>query len=164
MTRQNDNERLLKEVLAESDDGFHEALLGETLRLVQRRKRVRMLQRAGGALAVVAIIVAGVWRIPPAPDVRPPIGLVRSYQLTVSQSLPASQIITSHPLTESQQVVSVATVSIVHTIDKLGTYREVDDDELLALAPQPAALVRRGPHEAELLFLRPPDPDESQQN
>ncbi|HEY9174624.1 MAG TPA: hypothetical protein VI136_20250 [Verrucomicrobiae bacterium] len=38
----------------------------------------------------------------------------------------------------------------------LGGYREIGDDALLALAaPRVAALVRRGPHEAELIFVEP---------
>jgi hypothetical protein len=38
--------------------------------------------------------------------------------------------------------------------------REIDDDELLALVPRPAALVRHGPRSAELVFVNLVDRDE----
>jgi hypothetical protein len=37
--------------------------------------------------------------------------------------------------------------------------RELSDDELLALAPAPAALVRVGPHSAELVLANQSDGD-----
>ena len=37
-------------------------------------------------------------------------------------------------------------------------FREIDDEQLLALlAGKPAALVRRGPNQVELIFLNPED-------
>src|SRR5438552_12672726 len=68
-----DNERLLADVLAEeSDPGFREALLGQTLHLVRRQRRFRKVRRAGSALAVLAGLVLFVWRFLPSPPPLPP--------------------------------------------------------------------------------------------
>ena len=43
-------------------------------------------------------------------------------------------------------------MAMVATTQSTGIVRQLDDDELLALLPSPALLVRRGPHLAELVF------------
>jgi hypothetical protein len=49
-------------------------------------------------------------------------------------------------------------VHLVQTSQGDGQFREIGDDELLALAePKPAALVRLGPHTAELVVLNATD-------
>lgn len=155
MTRRTDEERLLTDVLGEeAGAGFHEALLGETLRLARRRRQLRLAQRVGGAFALIAVTAAiAIWRRPHAPvlEARPP---APHYQLTLSQPLPASCVVSSRPLRADQVVGSTFASSVVHTT--AGRYQMLGDDELLALAPQPAALVRRGPHEVELVFVSPP--------
>ncbi|MFO1487781.1 MAG: hypothetical protein U1F65_04815 [Verrucomicrobiota bacterium] len=158
MNRRTDNERLLAEVLAdESGAGFHEALLAETLRHVRRRRQWRRARRIGGALALVVGIGIAVWprtarRVTPAPEIagRP----AATYQLVVSHPLLHGQLVTTSPGATEQVLSNVMTPGMVHTTS--GGYHEVGDDELLALAaPQTVALVRRGPHEAELVFLPP---------
>lgn len=158
MTKKNDQERLLDDVLAgEADAGFHEALLAETLRLVRNRRRAHRAQRVGGLLAAVSVIImVALWRIPRAPvRVQPP--RAQNYELALSQPFPATSIVLTRPLAANQLVASKTPASVVQTAALSGSYREVGDDELLALAaPQLAALVRRGPHTAELVFLPAP--------
>lgn len=158
MNRRTDNERLLDEVLAgESGEGFSTTLLDETLRHVRRRRQWRRARRIGGALALVVGIGIAVWP-GPAPRFTPrqetASSPVAPYQLVVSQPLLSSQIVITTP-GATGLVISSMTVGLVQTMR--GGYHEVGDEELLALAaPQTVALVRRGPHEAELVFLPPP--------
>jgi len=163
MTRRTDQERLLTDVLREeTGDGFHAALLGETLRLARRRRQFRLARRVGGVCVLLAVMAAiALWRRPLAPEwaARPS---VPHYQLTLSQPLPASCVVSSRPLRADQLVVSTLASDVVHTTT--GRYRVLGDDELLALAPLPAALVRRGPHEVELVLVSPPVETGGQQN
>lgn len=163
MTRRTDQERLLADVLREeTGDGFREALLGETLRLVRRRRQARLARRVGGVCALLAVTTAiALWQRPLAPELaaRPP---AQHYQLTLSQPLPASCVVSSCPLRADQVVVSTLASSVIQTTT--GLYRVLGDDELLALAPVPAALVRRGPHEVEFVFVSPLAENGGQQN
>jgi hypothetical protein len=163
MSRRTDQERLLADVLREeTGDGFHETLLGETLRLARRRRQVRLVQRVAGACALLAVTATlALWRRPHAPvmEARPP---AQNYQLTLSQPLPAGCVVSSRPLRADQVVGSMLAASVVHTTT--GRYQVLGDDELLALAPVPAALVRRGPHEVELVLVSPPAEPGGQQN
>jgi len=165
MNRRTDNERLLDEVLAdESGAGFGAALLDETLRHVRRRKLWRRTRRIGGALALAVGIGIAVWRGGPRGTqqeiARSP---VAPYQLVISQLLLPGQIVTTFPQATQPVLVSTMTMKVVHTVN--GGYHEVGDDELIALAaPQIVALVRRGPHEAELVFLPPPAEGATRQN
>ena len=159
MNRRTDNERLLAEVLAdESGKGFHEALLGETLRHVRRRRQWRRARRIGGVLALAVVIGIAVWP-GKAPNVTPGQEIARrpvaSYLLVVNQPLLPGQIVTTSPGVTEQVISSTMTLGMVRTTSS--GYHEVGDDELFALAaPQTVALIRRGPHEAELVFVPPP--------
>ena len=157
MNRRTDQERLLTDVLREEAAGdFHDALLGETLRLARRRRRVRLARRVGGVFAILAVTATiTLWRRPHPPvlEARPP---AQHYHLTLSQPPPASCLVSSHPLRADQVVVSTLASSVIRTTT--GRYQVLGDDELLALAPVPAALVRRGPHEVELVFVSATDP------
>ena len=158
MNKKTDQERLLDDVLAgEADAGFHEALLAETLRLARRRRRSLHAQRVGVMLAVISLITAvAVWRNPRAPVIVPP-SPAQNYQVIFSQPLPAASIVSTRLLSADQLVASKAMAVVIHTTAMSAGYREVGDDELLALAaPQVVALVRRGPHEVELLFIPSP--------
>ena len=166
MTKKNDQKRLLDDVLVdEMDAGFHEALLAETLRLARRRRQFRQAQRVGVMLSLVfAITVVVVWRNPWATvNIQPP--LVQNYQLTLSQPFPPASIVSTRPLSADQLVASRALALVLHTAEMSGNYQEVGDDELLALAePQVVALVRRGPHEVDLVFIPSPVEATSNQN
>ena len=53
---------------------------------------------------------------------------------------------------------SSATFGLVEPSSIKDPFQEIDDEQLLALVGgRPAALVRQGPHQAELLFLNPED-------
>ncbi len=151
MNRKTDNERLLAEVLShEPAQGFTEALLVETLRAVRRRQQWRRARRIGGGLALVVVLGLALW---PASIHR--VAPKTAYQLVVSQPLlPGQLVTTSRGATEQ---VSSSALALVTVRTANGGYHEVGDDELLALAaPQIVALVKRGPHEAELIIVPPP--------
>jgi len=167
MKQRTDNERLLADVLTpETDSEFSANVLAATLRGVRRQRHARQLRRYGGALAVllaVAFTASLVLRQSVKPElVQVPQPL--SYQLVVSQPLTASQWVTTEPLTSNQSIVSTATSQLVQTV--AGGFEEIGDDKLLSLAaPQIVALVRRGPNEAELIFVSPlPENSDSHQN
>jgi hypothetical protein len=161
MKRQTDNEQLLTDVLSEqSGADFGATLLDETLRHVRRKRQWRRGQRIGGVLALLAIIGVMVWPKVPKHIARKevPISPVTPYQLVLSQPLLPNQLVTTSPRAALQLINSAPTLEVVVTAR--GGYREVGDDELIALAaPHIVALVRRSPNEAELLFL--PEPTEA---
>jgi hypothetical protein len=161
MNERTDKEALLADVLAEeSRAGFSAALLGETLRHARRRRQWRRVRRAGGALAVLLLAGFVVWQSQPrrmAPtEMAQPQLAPRAYELVVSQPLTVGQQVSTQPLAIERFSPAQAAVAQVRT--RLGGFCEVGDEELLTLAePQIAALVRRGPHEAELVFVPPPN-------
>lgn len=164
MNREPENERLLTDVLSEAAPAdFREALLGETLRLARQRRQFRQARRVCGVLAVLAVAAIVIVRSLPQRSVKPQPSSA-SYQLVRSQPLSAGQIVVTRPFAPQQIVASVETASVVHTTPDSGGFREIGDDELLAIAPQPAALVRRGPHEVELVLVKPDDQKESPVN
>jgi hypothetical protein len=154
MNPQNDHERLLADVLAEADAaGFREALFGETLRLARRRRRFRQARQA---VPVVAVFVglALLMRGGRPPEGTPREAVQKNYVVILSQPLPAAALVMTRPLAIDHLVASFTNVQRVQTVQHSGQFREIDDDELLALAgPEPAALVRLGPHNAELVVL-----------
>jgi len=117
--------------------------------------------------ALLLLAGLGIWqslpRANPLIAVVPPPAVPAPYQPIVSQPLLEIQIVATQPLaTESTLVADVATPTI-RTYG--GGFREVGDDELLALAaPQTAALVRRSPHEAELVLVPAAERRRSQEN
>lgn len=167
MSRRTDNERLLNDVLIpESGSEFGATVLAETLRGVRRQRRARQVRRIGGALVVllaVALTSSHFLRRGVKPELvhtSPPL----NYQLVVNQPLTADQTISTYALTPEQSVTPTATAQLVSTV--AGGFGEIGDDELLSLAaPQVVALVRRGPHEAELVFVSSPvENSDSHQN
>jgi hypothetical protein len=160
MNKRTDNERLLEDVLAgELEDGFHAASLDHVLRLARRRRRTRITQRVSVvATALLVSAIVGVRYFAPkqikSEVAQTPLPAA-SFAWVTTRPLSPDEIVTSRPLLPEQTITSLEMTSFVHTVS--GNYREVGDDELLALAaPQVVALVRRGPHEAELLFVSSP--------
>jgi hypothetical protein len=154
MNRRTDNEHLLDDVLApESGSEFGANVLAETLRGVRRQRRGHQVRRVGGALVVLVVALTSSHFLrrgvkPELAHAPPPL----NYQLVVNQPLTADQTVSTHPLTPEQSVTSTITARLVLTV--AGGFGEIGDDELLSLAaPQVVALVRRGPHEAELVFV-----------
>jgi hypothetical protein len=155
---------LLTDVLSEGTaEEFREGLLRETLRLARRRRHFRQARRAASALAVLVGIGLLVWRH--VPTVLSPASLpAKPYTLVRTQPLTPAAWEATRPLSPANLLVSVRTGSIVVTAKASVPVREINDDELLALVPKPAALVRHGPHSAELLFVNLADRDELLRN
>jgi|ERR1051325_4564690 hypothetical protein len=152
-----DREKLLDEVLGESSSpGFKESLLQHTLQEVHRRKRVRRLNRAVLAVAIVAAVPLMVWKFSaPSPVLvvpPPPFGIV------TTQPLPREMLVETRPGSVAFIASSTASVAYVRTGDAKNLFQEINDEQLLSLlAGRPAALVRSGPKQAELIFLHPGD-------
>jgi hypothetical protein len=157
MSRAIDQRHLLADVLAEAEPtGFRATLLGETLRLAARRRRVRRFGQVSAALAVLWMLGTLVWQfILPGHGILPPTAV--SYANIRTEALPPDAIVRTQPFAADRIVVSVASADIVHTTPSSGKFHKIDDDELLALVARPAALVRVGPHSAKLIFLSPED-------
>ena len=158
------NECFLTDVLGEGISAdFREGLLHETLRLARRRRRFRQARRAASALAVLVGLGLLAWRH--VPSALGPASLpTRPYVLVRTQPLPPAAWVATRPLSPANLVVSARTSDIVVTAKDGVPLREIDDDELLALVPRPAALVRYGPHSVELVFVNPTDRDELLRN
>jgi hypothetical protein len=104
-----------------------------------------------------------VWRH--VPSASGPASLpARLYALVRTQPLPPAAWVTTRPLSPANLVVSARTGNIVVTAAAGGLVREINDDQLLALVPKPAALVRYSPHSAELVFVNQADREELLRN
>jgi len=159
MNGRTDNQNLLAGVLAEaSPPDFREAMLAETLRLVQRRRQFRQARRAVGVLTAASLLAVLVMQqFSKSPVVSPPLAkqiMRQSYELVRTQPLPVSVLVSTRnfPATgfaaPGPIVIEVATTG--------SGFRLINDDELLALlADKPAVLIRTGPHSEELVFANP---------
>lgn len=165
MNRDTDRERLLADILAETaPTRFREDLLGETLRLAGRRRRVRRLRRATAALAVVGLLGTLAWQVLVTGGTAFP-SSAKSYTLVRTVSFPNSAIITTQAFSGNRVMTSIASVAVARTTPDGQRPLMIDDDALLSLiAPRPAALVRLGPHSARLIFVTPDDPMSSEVN
>jgi hypothetical protein len=158
MNSRTDQKQLLADVLAtEAEPGFSAGVLAATLRQARRRRRIRQVRRIGGALVALLVValVTGHWlrRGPQSELARLP--HPTGYQLVVSQPLTPDQVVSTRALAPDQTVVSAATAHLIQTTP--GGFGEIGDDELMALAaPNVVALVRRSPHDAELVFVPAP--------
>jgi hypothetical protein len=165
MNHARDRERLLTDVLAEeSAAGFREELLSETLALVRRQRRSRQTLRAACVAALVVGLGALVWRILlPAPLAPPPAG--RAYTMLTSRPLPPVALVSTQVLPTSRIIASAAHAGVIQTASSGDRVREIDDNELLTLlGSRPAALVRLGPHRADLVFVNAEDEGELLRN
>src|ERR1041385_3335593 len=148
-----DREDLLADVLADTAPAdFRDALLGETLHHVRRRRRWRQTRRAATGVAAIALLAVLISRIVSLHPPKVTEGS-HSYELVRTQPLSAKAIVGTKPLASEQLIESGANVAIIET-EASGRIRLIDDNQLLALvAPRPAALVRFGPASAELIFV-----------
>jgi hypothetical protein len=150
MNKFSDGDSLLEDVLTENaPPGFRAALLGEML-LHARRRRYR--RRAGRTFVVLSLVAVFAWWNLPVPT---PASKTRTanYEAIHTRQLPPSALITTQPLNADFFVVSVPAASRVNTIANRADYRFIDDEELLAMAPQPAVLIRVGPGSQQLIFV-----------
>src|ERR1043166_7014087 len=120
----------------------------------------------GGWGAVGGLVGLGWWGCHSLPSqVKSPAVSRPNYAVVHSQPLPAAALVLTRPLAIDQHVASFTNVQRVQTAPGGGQFREIDDDELLTLAePKPVALVRRGPHTAELIVLNSTHPGASPPN
>ena len=157
MKTESEHRLLLDDVLAEAAPAdFERALLDGTLRAARHQRRLRRWNCGLGAAGAVAALALVVWHalLPgtPVKVVRPTLRIVRS------QPLPPSMIVRTRPGNVVLVASSAKAFVQVETGSIMDPFKEIDDEQLLALAAgHPAALVRQGPHQAELLFLNPED-------
>jgi hypothetical protein len=151
---QSRNKPLLSDILAEeSDSEFRAALLDQTLQIVRRKRRFRKARNlAYGSLMLAALALVSFHFLFSKPTIskrfEPP------YRLVTTEPLPPNAVL-STTRDNSMKVISSSPaleMAMVATTQSTGIVRQLDDDELLALLPSPALLVRRGPHLAELVF------------
>ncbi len=159
MKRRTDQEQLLNDVLAdESEAGLNAAALDQLLQLARRRRHRRQARRVGVTVAVVVAVVSAFLfqfeaRKPKADLAHKPI-VPPNFETVTTFALTAEQLVSSQPLSPEQTVHSGGTVVEVRTTG--ANYHSVNDEELLELAkPNIAVLVRRGPHDAELVLVEP---------
>jgi hypothetical protein len=148
------DKQLLTDVLADDNADFREAFLNQTLRNVRRKRRFRKVRHAAFAsLMVVALPLIGFHFLVSKPPVseRPE----AQYFLVTTQPLAAFAVISTRTNDTIAVVSSSPTVQLVTTSERSPLFRQLGDDELLALLPSPALLVRRGPHLAEVVFAKP---------
>ena len=160
MKHKADHEELLNDVFGETaPDGWRGAMLGETLRLVRRRRRYRQLRQAAFALVVVGVL--SMW-------LRQTLVHTPTVPLMATKSAPAGyEVVHTRPLLEklvistgsSREVQIVTTTSTVRkTVTTSGDFQRINDEELLAFAARrPVILIGTGPKSEELVFLNPED-------
>jgi hypothetical protein len=151
---QSRNKPLLSDVLAEdSDSEFRAALLDQTLHMVRRKRRIRKARNAVYASLMIAAVALASFHFLFS---KPPISkrFEPSYLLVTTEPLPVNAALSTTQDRSVAVISSLPAVEIdtVATSQNTGVLRQLDDDELLALLPSPALLVRRGPHLAELVF------------
>ena len=149
---------LLEDVLdAAAPEDFRAALLDQTLRQVQRRRRVRRWNRGLATAAGLILVSVACWKML-SPDSRLIEGRVPALVVIHSRPLDPSILVETKPGTVSVVVSSDSTFELVETGRSRRQFREIDDEGLLAMMHgKPVALVRHGPNQAELIFLNPED-------
>jgi hypothetical protein len=154
----NDSNRdcLLEDVLGEAASPvFRGRLLERGLQEVRHRRRLRQLRRGILTAACVGLAVALAARFAVFEGVR---SAKANSLLVRSRPLSAGMITGTKP--RGVGLVNSVNTSVAFVRSSAGLYRVVGDEELLGLvAGRPAALVRRGPSEAELVFGNPADRD-----
>jgi hypothetical protein len=148
-----DDKDLWSDLLADAD-GFREATLHRTLNRARRR---RVMRRVGQMTAVALAVGIGAWLWrPQTPRVitRLPQPKITRLEVVSSAPLRMDMVVRSGQSTVRMVESSPLQIAVVETSRAGGLFRELSDDELLAVVPgKPAVLVRRGPHEAELLMV-----------
>src|SRR5689334_9269614 len=144
---------LLSDVLGEdSDSAFREGLLNHALQRVRLRRRFRKARQVAHASLVVAgLVVASIHLLVRKPSQSK--GVAPSYLQIATQPLGANAVVST---VEDHSIALISStpaggIEVVATSEKTGLVRQLDDDQLLALLPSPALLVRRAPHLAELV-------------
>lgn len=158
------DDHLLQHVVADSaPDDFRAATLDAMLRGARRRRYLRRARATASALTLPALAIALLWlRLPriPAPPAgvrveSPPLVEVsaRPPSLLVPKRAHPDLIMTSRPLSPDARVATrlLAAGERMRTDTRLGPSL-INDDELLALAPESSVLVRLPSGGARLLI------------
>jgi hypothetical protein len=159
MKTPDDTDAFLASVMQTSADAdFREQQLNLMLRGVRRRRLVvRWQRRTLVCLAGWLMLTAAYWGG----------RALRSRSVQIVLESPVQVVLTARgnsPATVRSRPSSVSTVSSVrnsapeiHTETSSTGFLEINDDELVArLAAYSGALIRRGPHEAEVVFVGAP--------
>jgi hypothetical protein len=149
--------RLLDDVLADAaPPAFRADLLRLTLEHVQSRNHRRRRNRGLLAAACALLVLALAARFLSPPNAPKP-GLARSL-VVHSQPLDAWMLVTTQSGVAGLARPSAPAIARIRTSATQRMFDVIGDDQLFALlGGRPAALVRRGPARAELVFLNPAD-------
>ena len=149
-----ESERLLADVLEEAaPPDFRAELLDRTLKHVRRRRHLRQWNQGLLAAALISTVGFFAWksRTPNGTNQGVPI---ETLEIVASQPLSPSMRVQSSPGTVKMISSSPSALVVIETSPFGDGFRELNDEELLAFtAGKPSVLVRRGPHQAELLFV-----------
>jgi hypothetical protein len=155
-------ERLLDDIFSDAaPEPFRTQLLEVTLRRARVHRRISLARRtAAVALLVVTTVGLWGWREVMVSDplrqakvtVRQPVSGLPSYGLIRTLPTEPARLIATTPGTTPVVLTAPASVAVVATQPEQRLFSEINDDQLLMLlAERPAVLVRRGPHDAELV-------------
>lgn len=136
------NEKQCLSLMFDDAAEFREQLLGQTLRRVRRKRRIR---QCGQVLALLALCASALWwSLPQRTTTEAPWVAISGLRVVHTQPLSADQIVR----TRSDSVVMIAT-DPSHLL-------LVGDEELLALVPgKTKLLVWHAPDRAELVVIGP---------
>ncbi|EEF60485.1 hypothetical protein [Pedosphaera parvula] len=153
--RNDGQNELWNDILSEVAPGeFREALLNQTLRRVRRRKQARRLGQGVMALALVIGTGLLLWQGKTNKIVKQPSLEISGVEMISSRPMAASMMVQSVPGLVELVSSKSTEMAFVDTQSPQQEFRKINDDELLALTEgKPAALIRKGPHEAELLIV-----------
>jgi len=153
-------ERLLDDTLSEAASAdFSQTVLERTLRQVRRRRFARQLRQTMLAVAVLAVLTFWLW-----PRERPAATQATKESAPFPPALPAVTFVETLPLPPGMVVetrvgsvpmlaASSPIITLVETLPADELFRQLDDNQLLALVTgKPVALVRYGPHDAVLVL------------
>src|SRR3954468_13753228 len=114
MNRPTDNERLFTDALADAGPAdFRERLLGETLQLARRRRKIRQTRQVGVALGLAALLAVLLWPRNASHPTKTE-ATSQNYRLVETQPLPTNEIVSTHPFA-GQIVASIPPTSIITT-------------------------------------------------
>ncbi len=154
MKLESDTERLLADVLEEAaPPDFRADLLDRTLKQVRCRRHLRQWNQGLLAAAFIATLSLLVWksRAPKETNQSAP---AETLDIVTSQPLNPAMIVQSSPGLVKMISSSASALVVIETSPFGDGYRELNDEELLAFTVgKPSVLVRRGPHQAELLIV-----------
>lgn len=147
-------EQLLDDMLEDAaPPAFRAVLLKQTLGSARRRKQARHFKAALTATAAFGIFLFLSWHMRRTVSLP---GQIPQPVLTMvnSQPLEPEEVITTQVNSVEEIASSPSSVAEIRTSQIAGAYELINDQQLLALlSDKSAAVIYRGPHEAELIFF-----------